>query len=78
MLHYGLMPDFLQDLSNIGVSPGNLTVLFRSAEDYIQMWEKTEKGSGTRTGIINPVLLSIKPVGRIKTIKKNIYKPTVN
>ncbi len=47
MAHYGLMPDFLQDLRNIGVTPGNLTTLFRSAEDYIQMWEKTEKASGT-------------------------------
>ncbi len=47
MAHYGLMPDFLQDLRNIGITPGNLSTLFRSAEDYIQMWEKTEKASGT-------------------------------
>ena len=70
MAHYGLMPDFLQDLRNIGVSPGNLTVLFRSAEGYIQMWEKTEKASGTGTGITNPVLPSINPAVRVKTIKK--------
>jgi hypothetical protein len=47
MAHYGLMPDFFQDLRNIGVGPDKLTFLFRSAEDYIQMWEKTEKASGT-------------------------------
>ena len=47
MAHYGLMPDFLQDLRNIGLAPDKLTVLFRSAEDYIQMWEKTQKASGT-------------------------------
>lgn len=57
MAHYGLMPDFLQDLRNIGLPPDKLTVLFRSAEDYIQMWEKTQKASGTngtpRSSIIN-------------------------
>ena len=47
MAHYGLMPDFLQDLKNIGLGSYNLSLLFRSAEDYIQMWEKTEKSSGT-------------------------------
>lgn len=80
MAHYGLMPDFLQDLRNIGVSPGNLTVLFRSAEDYIQMWEKTEKasGTGTGTGTVNPILPSINPIGPTKPIKKNIYKPILH
>jgi uncharacterized protein (TIGR02145 family) len=43
MAHYGMMPDFFQDLRNIGLSPGQLTPLFNSAEDYIQMWEKTLK-----------------------------------
>jgi microsomal dipeptidase-like Zn-dependent dipeptidase len=45
MAHYGLMPDFLQDLRNIGLTPAQLRYLFRSAEDYIQMWEKAEKAS---------------------------------
>ena len=45
MAHYGLMPDFLQDLRNIGMQPMQLTYLFRSAEDYIQMWEKAERSS---------------------------------
>ncbi len=45
MAHYGMMPDFLQDLRNIGLSAGNLAPLLRSAEDYIRMWEKTVKGS---------------------------------
>ena len=48
MAHYGLMPDFLQDLRNVGLSPSSLTPLFRSAEDYIQMWEKTVRSSGPR------------------------------
>ena len=48
MAHYGLMPDFFQDLSNIGLNNGKLWFLFNSAEDYIAMWEKTVKASGTR------------------------------
>lgn len=43
MAHYGMVPDFLQDLRNIGLPPATLTPLFRSAEDYIRMWEKAEK-----------------------------------
>ena len=45
MAHYGMMPDFLQDLRNIGLLPMQMTYLFRSAEDYIQMWEKSERAS---------------------------------
>ncbi len=55
MAHYGLMPDFLQDLRNIGLGPDKLTTLFRSAEDYIQMWEKTQKASGTNGVPPSPV-----------------------
>ena len=46
MAHYGLMPDFLQDLKNIGIGPDNLSPLLRSAEDYIRTWEKSLKNSG--------------------------------
>ena len=38
--HYGLLPDFLQDLSNVGMEARDLSVLFRSAEDFAQMWSK--------------------------------------
>ena len=48
MAHYGLMPDFLQDLRNVGMSAGSLTPLMRSAEDYLKMWEKSLKSSGTQ------------------------------
>jgi hypothetical protein len=40
--HYGLLPDFLQDLKNVGLTQGDLAPLFRSAEDYIRMWETCE------------------------------------
>ena len=42
LAHYGLMPDMLQDLKNIGFSALQLTPLFSSAEDYIRMWEKAD------------------------------------
>jgi hypothetical protein len=47
MAHYGLMPDFLQDLTNIGLSKDAMAPLFKSAEDYIRMWEKSVKSSGS-------------------------------
>lgn len=53
MAHYGLMPDFLQDLRNIGTP--HLFVLLRSAEDYIQMWEKAQAASGTGPANNQPI-----------------------
>jgi hypothetical protein len=38
--HYGLFPDFLQDLSNVGLQPRDMSVLFHSAEAFAQMWVK--------------------------------------
>jgi hypothetical protein len=40
--HYGMFADFLQDLRNIGLLESDLSVLFRSAEDYIGVWERCE------------------------------------
>jgi microsomal dipeptidase-like Zn-dependent dipeptidase len=39
LAHYGMLPDFLQDLRNVGLSPEDLAPLFRSANDYVEMWE---------------------------------------
>jgi microsomal dipeptidase-like Zn-dependent dipeptidase len=47
--HYGMLPDLIQDLKNVGLSDEDLTPLFRSAEDYIQTWEKCERSSKTFT-----------------------------
>ena len=44
--HYGLMPDFLQDLSNVGVEPGDLAPLFLSAEGFARMWERSLLAAG--------------------------------
>ncbi|MDQ3282543.1 MAG: membrane dipeptidase, partial [Acidobacteriota bacterium] len=41
--HYGMLPDLLQDLRNVGLTANELAPLFRSAEDYIRMWEKAER-----------------------------------
>ncbi|MDQ2658732.1 MAG: hypothetical protein M3Y60_15015, partial [Bacteroidota bacterium] len=63
MAHYGLMPDFFQDLRNIGTP--HLNVLFRSAEDYIQMWEKALAASGTGPAsntLVEPVAPALTPV----------------
>ncbi len=45
LAHYGMLPDFLQDGRNIGLTDKDLAPLFRSAEEYIQMWEKCERRS---------------------------------
>jgi microsomal dipeptidase-like Zn-dependent dipeptidase len=36
--HFGLLPDFLQDMRNCGLTPEDMAPLFRSAYDYVQMW----------------------------------------
>jgi microsomal dipeptidase-like Zn-dependent dipeptidase len=41
--HYGLLPDFVQDLRNTGLTQQTLGPLFRSAEEYIRTWERCEK-----------------------------------
>jgi len=38
MAHYGMLPDLLQDVRNDGLTPADLAPLFRSANDYVEMW----------------------------------------
>lgn len=45
LAHYGMLPDFLQEGRNVGISEQDLTPLFRSAHDYLVMWEKCERRS---------------------------------
>ena len=40
MAHYGMLPDLLQEVRNIGLSAQDLAPLFRSAYDYVQMWDR--------------------------------------
>ena len=45
MAHYGLLPDLLQDMRNQGLAIDDFAPLFRSAEDYVQVWEKCQRRS---------------------------------
>ena len=40
MAHYGMIPDLLQDLRNVGVPQASLLPLFTSAEAYVSLWER--------------------------------------
>ena len=48
LAHFGLLPDMLQDLKNLGPSRDDFEALFSSAESYISMWEKVERLSLVR------------------------------
>jgi microsomal dipeptidase-like Zn-dependent dipeptidase len=43
--HYGMLPDLFQDVKNVGLSDEDLLPLFRSAEAYIQVWERCAQGA---------------------------------
>ena len=49
MAHYGLLPDWAQDASNVGLK-GRLGPLFLGAEDFIEMWEKAERRAAALSG----------------------------
>jgi hypothetical protein len=53
LAHYGLLPDFLQDVANqlkSGKGPAkDLSALFRSAEAYVEQWERAEAASDAVT-----------------------------
>ena len=51
MAHYGMLPDFLQDLSNVGLTAEDLAPLFRSAYDYIEMWSACDAGARRSTEV---------------------------
>jgi microsomal dipeptidase-like Zn-dependent dipeptidase len=40
LANYGLLPDFLQDLKNIGMPKTAFEALFSSSEDYLKMWDR--------------------------------------
>lgn len=42
LAHIGMLPDFIEDLKKVGLTDQDLTPLFRSAEQYIRMWEKAQ------------------------------------
>ena len=48
--HYGMLPDFIQDMKNVGLTDEDLSPLFRSAKQYIRVWEKCEHRRGQSPG----------------------------
>ena len=55
MAHFGMYPDLIQDLRNLGFTARDLGPLFRSAEQYIRMWERAEQPYSPATP---PVIVS--------------------
>ena len=45
LAHYGLLPDMLQDLKNVGLAQASFDALFHSAEAYLQIWQICEAWS---------------------------------
>jgi microsomal dipeptidase-like Zn-dependent dipeptidase len=60
LAHYGLLPDFLQDLRNQGLEIKDFAALFRSANDYVEVWAKCEERS-TALAKANPESLRSQP-----------------
>lgn len=42
LAHVGLLPDMVQDLARVGLTGSELAPLFRSAEQYLRMWERVD------------------------------------
>jgi microsomal dipeptidase-like Zn-dependent dipeptidase len=40
LAHYGLIPDYLQDLYNIGATDQEMMTIFRGAEGFVRSWER--------------------------------------
>ena len=45
MAHIGMYPDFFADLLKIGMTSTQLQPVFRSAEQYIALWQQVEHES---------------------------------
>jgi microsomal dipeptidase-like Zn-dependent dipeptidase len=43
--HYGLLPDFLQDLRNVGMEPVDLDPLFQGSEAVARSWDRSVRAS---------------------------------
>jgi hypothetical protein len=69
MAHYGLLPDLMQDLRNIGVTAEVMNMLYRSAEDYIRTWERCWALRGV-TAALSP--LRARPGSRVTALAKDV------
>jgi len=48
--HYGMLPDFWQDLRAVGFKKEDMEPLYLGAEAYLRMWEKAERISAALRG----------------------------
>ena len=66
LAHYGLLPDLLQDLKNIGLDTPAFEALFSSAEAYLTMWDQSVAVAGSRAGHVpfTPRLLPCEQICR--------------
>jgi len=46
LAHVGLLPDFMADLRNVGLTDADLEPMMYSAEAYIRMWEQIDQSGG--------------------------------
>jgi hypothetical protein len=44
--NFGMLPDFLQDARNVGMTARDLAPLYRSASDFVDAWQKAHRVSG--------------------------------
>jgi microsomal dipeptidase-like Zn-dependent dipeptidase len=56
LAHIGLLPDFVEDLKQVGVTPAQLEPLFRSAEAYVNLWERIDASSAPAPRLYQPRL----------------------
>ena len=54
LAHYGMLPDLLQDAKNLGLTEAELGVLFRSAGDFVKMWERAEEAAARIASSLPP------------------------
>lgn len=87
MAHYGLLPDLIQDLRNVGLDERVLDTMYRSADHYVGLWERCERlaaTSGLRSISARPEGLSLtaampeghylvvtEPSGGVRTLFRN-------
>ncbi|TAL47371.1 MAG: hypothetical protein EPN92_04940 [Chitinophagaceae bacterium] len=85
MAHYGMIPDFIQDLKNVGIRSDQMMPLFSSAEEYIRMWEKADSASGKKS-VCSATNSSVNqtgcnsytsPSGKYKWTASGVYKDTI-
>ena len=54
MAHYGMFPDLLQDMRNVGLSAEDFRPLFRSAHDYVETWLTCENRAKEISTTVEP------------------------